>query len=92
MDVTMFKNMVNKFGEDKIAGIIYNNGYRTIFTDEKFSLAKHLDETIECIVVEAQDPHRVPYKTVRAVELVETLIVVEKPEDMKRLDARYIAG
>lgn len=92
MDVPFFKAMVNKFGEDKVAAIIYNNGFRTSFTDEPFSFAKHLDEGIECIIVESKDPHRVPYKTVRAVELIETIVVVENPEDMKRLDARYIAG
>ena len=90
MELTAFKALVTKVGEDHILGVAFDNTGSKFFTKENpFVLSEHLDEALECLVFEDRDTFKHPYKIYKPLETVQTVFVTE-PELRTKINTRSV--
>lgn len=91
--VESLRALVAKAGGEKLVlGIMFNNAYRVMFTEEAFSFEQHVDEELNIFVFKQMDPSRVPYTVYKPIEYVEAVIFADKEENLPKYSYSTIAG
>jgi len=89
---TLMKIIKNAGGDEYIFGFIFDNIGRKLFIDEHFNLDKCLVPGTEVLKFKESDHKGKTYYSYKPIELIQSIMTVEKVEDKKKLDRFYTTG
>lgn len=88
-----FKAIVNKYGEENIIGIGYDNSAGHTFPYVgMFTLANNYIEDIQCLKFIEYDMHGNPFHTIKHVENIQSIIVKDDNVNRMKYDYDHIRG
>ena len=88
-----FKAIVNKYGEENIIGISYDNSAGHTFPlPGMFTLANNYIEDIQCLKFVEYDVKGFPFHTLKHVENIQSIIIKDKNVDRSKYNYDHIRG